>query len=427
MPNERSGARAPCAETGAGRRRHVRRPTFGRSRWPGRYTAAVVAVCSISVGFLYWWLSASQDHTIRGENDIPGTLDEAGWMRFWPLRLPAAHFLMPALIRALGSITGDRLAICLVTAVATLVTYLGLTRWNDPDGGPQGRGSLPVAAVPAPWMPSVVTLAVFLFESPAAWVTDTFADVHHWASATDVLALATLVPVVSWTVSMEADRLHQRGRRALPLAALGVIATLAKPSLMLVAWFVVPLWVAYLAARRTRQASAGVAAARCFAPFALATVLTLAWQTWFLRSGQTPFDSGGGWEIHPFWMFSEPAMRSPLVQLVYLGPALAAAGFGAPYRADRYVQLTFWLWIASLGPTLLLQETGAQRLDGNFTVGTRLATFLWIAATLRFAVPRLIAEARSGDARPLGWGPGAARAALGLFVIIGCAAGLTRL
>jgi hypothetical protein len=76
----------------------------------------------------------------------------------------------------------------------------------------------------------------------------------------------------------------------------------------------------------------------------------------------------------------------------------------------------------------MLQETGAQRLDGNFTVGTRLATYLWLAASLRVAIPRALEATKRGAKRPQQALPvTVATALLAAFLALGFVAGLGQL
>lgn len=360
-------------------------PAERQVRW--WWTAGVLA-CITAVTFaIYWSLTASQSHTIRGENDLPGTLNEAEWMRLWPPRLSSPHFLLPAAIRTLDWLVSPRVAICLVLAAAAGVLYWSYAKWF----GSRLRVIAPLAAA-----------TVFLIESPSYLVlSGPFSDIHHWASPTDLLGLATLVPLLHAVV--EASRTESTvvfadsvfrletmvtGKtteweppqpRDLKIGGLAIIATLAKPSLMISAWFAIPMWMLLRSGRspidRNRR--------HLVEPFAVgaAALIALAWQTWFLSSGQAPFDAATGWTVDPFWVFDEPTMRNPLVHLIFLIPLVSRWVTPTWHRNNPYVALTSWLWVWSLVPTLFLRETEAQRMDGNFTVGSRLAMFLWVAAS----------------------------------------------
>lgn len=365
----------------------------------------------------YWafhTLVVSQAHTSRGENDLPGTLHEAGFMRLWPLRPSAPHFLLPALVRALAPVMAPATALCVVAALATAGAHVAAGLWVVDDARS--------AAVGRWWGAAAVAVGLFVFESPLGLVTDSFSDVHHWASATDALSLA-LLAVWVWLVVHVGRRCGAGGdigRVVLATGLVGVLATLAKPSLMLVAWLIGGLYVLFPAPALRRPDRTRLAAA---AGVALPVVATIAWQTWWLRSGDSPFDSASGWTLHPLWMFGGSTPWTVWVPAVLLVPGLVWWACGNDVWRDGFFRLAAALWVASLGPTLLLQETGAQRLDGNFTVGTRLALWLLVAASLRIAARRFLGSGVN-DHRPA---TAPVWIALAVVLMLGAAAGVTQL
>lgn len=89
----------------------------------------VLGVIAGATAAVYSSLTASQTHTVRGENDLPGTLNEAAWMRLSPPRLPSPHFLLPTAIRVLDWIVSPRVAICVALVLASVWLYRSYGRW----------------------------------------------------------------------------------------------------------------------------------------------------------------------------------------------------------------------------------------------------------------------------------------------------------
>ena len=385
-----------------------------------RRRAALVAGSVVAALFVpVMWRLTGGAALIRGQNDLPGSLSEAAWSSLVPLRLSAPHFLLPVASRIVGTVTGLRagMVIVVVGAAATLFGAIA--------------ASVPPSVHRSGWLRGVaVALLLFFFETPALlllrsddgsplpwWAATGLAEVHHWASPTSMLCLAVTMPL-GWLLVREVGRLGSQHtptpRTSVAIAALTVASALAKPSLVLAGLLAVPC---YLALRRGR----GAPAIRLALSFEVPAAAVLAWQTWFLGAQQSPFDSAGGWRIEPGWVFTQEALHRPTFYLVLLVVPLAALVDRRRYVADPFVSASLVLWVAALGPTLLLRETGAQASDGNFTVGSQLAFFLVAAATFRWLASIDVTQHGMRTLDRAWW---VRRAPIGVFLVAGLVAGV---
>ncbi len=368
---------------------------------------------------VYWHLTSGAAATIRGQNDFPGSLTEADWASVVPFRPPAPHFLLPLLTRILGAGIGLRAGMVVVCVAAAGLTFGGIAAWSR---RPATTGS---SAAPRRFTPgALVAAGLLLLETPALlipftppestpwWGRSVVVDLHHWASPTNMVLLACFVPLAALVVRATEDlRAGSAGApHWLPLAGFAVVASLAKPSLTLPSLAAVPafvLWRCGLDRRTVRLAAA----------YWLPAVTVTLWQIWFLRSGQTPFDSAGGWRLRPFWVFRQDGMDRPAMYLLLLLVPLGLWAGGRRVLTDPLVRLLGLVWIAAMFPTLLLQETGPQAGDANFTVGSQLSYFLLTAAVLVRLADRE-PHGRPRSAREL-----APQVALAVFLVFALLAG----
>ena len=387
-----------------------------------RFRSAPVAVGMIAAGAMapvYWHLSSGPEATIRGQNDFPGSLTEAAWAGVVPFRPPAPHFLLPFLSRILGAGVGLRAGMVVVCVVAAGLTFGGIAAWSSRPSRPGASGmggSITPGAVVAGGLLLLETPALLIPFTPAGstpwWGRSVVVDLHHWVSPTNMALLACFVPLAALIVRATEDL---RSRPAVSphwpwIAALAVLASLAKPSLTLPSIAAVPGFVLWRCGRDRR-------ALQLIAAYWLPAVAITMWQVWFLRSGQTPFDSAGGWRLRPFWVFGQDGMDRPAMYLLLLLVPLALWAGGRDVRADPLVRLLGLVWLAAMFPTLLLQETGPQAGDANFTVGSQLSYFLLTAAVL----VRLADRAPQRRGRPAR--EAAPLVALVLFLVLGLIAG----
>lgn len=340
---------------------------------------------------VYWRLSGSTAATIRGENDLPQTIVEARWARIVPWRPSAPHFLFPLLSRILATVVDLRVAVVVVCALAGGAAYAAIVALGPTTAFRPGRWTVTSGAVVAAAVFWTESTAVLVPASPPdawrLWGRSSFADVHHLASPTDLLSLAFALPLIGvvarawWSdgVDDREGRSAATGGQLLAIATLTVLTALAKPSLVLPGLVALPAFIVW-------QRGVNRAAVREIAAFAAPAALVLGWQAWFLRTGQTPFDSSGGWTVRPLWVFTQPGMGQPAFYLaLVLVPLIAWVG-GRAFFDDPLVRASLLLWAAAQLPTLLLQETGAQADDGNFTVGSRLAYLVLVVAAIRWLV-----------------------------------------
>lgn len=323
---------------------------------------------------------------VLGINDYQRHLEEAQRFALVPFHVGAPHLTFHVLTRVATPVLGAEWAPVLVLSLAVAAAVLAAANLLSLPCHDGHRLSA-IAAV-------LMAGAYFLAETPALLLHATgiaaedapYLTVHWWGNPTWLMGLPFLfatVPLVQRLIDVEctpgAPVTNDEGRRPryLLLAACVMAGALAKPSFVLV---LVPALPTYLLAVRRAPARAVVAAvAWVSAPGAA----VIAWQTWFLGSGQsTEFRSG--WTFDPIvqpafgWDRAGPAFWLPVFWVV-----LALLVTHGAFLRDPGVPVVLTCTAFALPLMLTVRETGEKAFDGNMAVPMQACTTLLVLLAVR--------------------------------------------
>ena len=213
-------------------------------------TAIIFFVVSVPV---FWGLASNASRFEGAINDWIAYEPYYDYTRFWPPRSASAHFMYPMLVHAARTLVNTPVAATVVVSTAfgalgAVLYRIGGRTWDDrPPLGPIGAVSLPLVFLLAE-SPTLLVRA-----TSAGWWTRPSFDpmgtgagvflLHVWGSPPSVLqlpfALALLVALVG---ALEPDLATIRTPSTAQMAALTVLATVAKPAATLVFLVAVPLY-----------------------------------------------------------------------------------------------------------------------------------------------------------------------------------------
>lgn len=412
----REGARA--LERGV---RHAVAPDNRAALVVGLITAIVVAKAYPRL------VSTNPQVLFRGTSDIPGTIDRAEWIRFWPPRLSVPHPGWSLLLLAFMPVFGRVGAVVVILGAATgaaaaFLVGWGRSRWDD------ARPLRPAfaAALGLGWV-FAESPAMFVPLSTSWWGRFTlsgqlargasFAPLHLWPTPTITLSMGFAFGMIAY--ALLAIRRAETGSASmrstnLRLATITVVTTLIQPATVLA--YVPALLVYLVVSRRWTRATV-----RTALWFAVPAGLIVGAQVIFLATHVSPWEQAT-WLWRPFWSWSYFGMDRPVFWAIYVLPLLAAALGGRRFLADPWVALSLIATAIAIWPFLLLEQTTVAHVpDGDLGVPLFMCIgMLWVGA-LRFVLQELQARWDDRTERGVAVGPimGATLAWLALSLCAG--------
>jgi hypothetical protein len=377
-------------------------------RTAARPMAQVVAA-GVAVGVLwsltFWRLVTRGDEvTVLGINDYPKHLASAQLFRLAPFRLNIPEFLCHAVTKGYELAFGIRLGSVVALVSFTTLAYVGVVLVLLER--PRARGEVLTRKAAM-----ALAAGYFVMESPVLALlllrmvpADTpFSTLHWWGNPTYVAAMPfafLALPLINRAVdaSEAGDGSWPARARLRWLTTVVVLGTLAKPTFTLM---LLPALPVYLLLRRVRF----ITLWRLGLWAVLPTALVVAWQMWFLGTGQSG-DFQSSWTFDPpvepiyGWAKAGPVFAFPIL---LIGLALVISN-GA-FARERSVQLVATTLLFAVPLMLTIRETGDKRGEGNMAVPAQACIGVMLVLVVRTMAWEALASWRRhrGDGRPLGW------------------------
>jgi hypothetical protein len=352
-----------------------------RPLWPSVVGGLVAALVS---GPVYWRLvNDNPGAKYLGINDYDIHVTSARFITFSPFRLDVPHFGFHLETALWSRVVGQRLGPVLTLSIATGMTFVAvvlLLRTGDELG--RRLSMAQAAATTVFWAcletPTILLLYLGLVSPRTRFMTVQTLYSPTWVTAFP-LSLLTLLSV-GWMLREIREGGSRQAEAAWAVAVTLFVTSIAKPAL---AVCLLPGLASYLILRRVPIGRLVTLMARVAAP----TLALVAWQTWYLTSGQSKvwadhfaFDPIGGPVFG--WSQARWAFWLPLVWLV-----LAIWATGGRFLRDQLVQLTLCCTVFALAIFLLFVEVGERSGHGNLGVPLQLCvTFLLLLATRALAI-----------------------------------------
>lgn len=328
---------------------------------------------------VFWQLVANgPDVTFLGINDYGIHLSSVRAISLVPFNFDVPHFMFHATSAGIAWVATPTIGPVVTLCIAQLATFVGVVwLFRAPD---TGHGSLSERRSVALgiWFLVMETPTLVLLVAGLVPETTRFMSVHALYSPTWVVGLPWAVAGVCIAERLIDGRPSDRPRVDLRwvLSAVVGVSAIAKPSFAIC---FIPGLALYLVVVRTPLRSLLATMWRVASPAAL----VVAWQTWYLTSGQSevwvdhfvfrpiggPVYGWGraGW---PFWL--------PLIWLV-----LAVWSTRGAVVREPLVRLVLCCTAVALPLFLLFQEEGPRAGHGNLGVPLQVCIFLLLLLSVR--------------------------------------------
>lgn len=375
-PTVRRAATVAGTRSAAGARQVVAHPIA---------TLAAIGVLIGSAWAATYWRLVNGDAsvTVLGINDYPLHLESARDLSLVPFHLNVPEFLFHLAAKAgevtVGMRAGPVVALVAFTATAyvgVVLVFLERSRTDDRVLTWTQAKALGAAYF---FMETPVLILLALHAVPQ---TTPFATVHWWGNPTFLASLPftfLALPLIERAIDASEDpdpgAWSASGARV-GMATVLVLGSAAKPSFTLMLLPALPVYL--LAVRKVHRRTFFRMCAWALVP----TALVVAWQAWFLGTGQSG-EFRSGWVFDPIveplygWRNMGPVFWFPLALLV-----LAVWTSKGRLVRERSVQLVLLALAVALPLMLTVRETGNKSGEGNMAVPAQAC----VAALLVLAI-----------------------------------------